>query len=219
MMQYEILRHIITIVISISTAVTTTFLINYMKDKKRKVVEQTTPYDDRISIINCIAIQSMISFILGVIITGANLDQSYKLIFVILIDVGIVFFTYANLRFHKSFLIKTFQDKETKWGLISISTIILIMWIFILVVMFFIKSFGDKLTYTAYLLILFFYMILFNLRQYFKWQVIRNYRKIIVVTIDGNRHETRELMNLDDYKLFMKLKEIQGSSYQISKSK
>jgi hypothetical protein len=46
----EILKHIATILISILTAAATTFLMNYMKDKKRKMVEQITFNDDRMNI-------------------------------------------------------------------------------------------------------------------------------------------------------------------------
>lgn len=199
MVRDEILGHIITIVISILTAVTTTFLVNHMKNKKRKVVEQIAPYDHRINIINCIAIHSLLSFILALIVAGVKLDQNYKMVFIILNNMAIMLFIFANLRFHKSFLIHTLKNKETKWNLILISIFILVIWVSILVAMFFIRSFRDKPTSITYLFILFFYTTLFNLKQYFKQDIIRNYRKIIVVTIDGIRYETTELINLDDY--------------------
>jgi uncharacterized membrane protein YidH (DUF202 family) len=181
------------------TAAATTFLMSYMKDKKRKMVEQISSNDDRIKIINSIVLNSFLSFILALIVTGVNLDNNYKSPFIILIGMGIVFFTYGHLRFHKSFLIGAFQNKQTKLGFILISLFILIIWISILVVIFYIESFGDKPTYIALLLILLFYTTLFNFSQYFKWGVTRSYNKIVVVTIDGNRHDSAELINLDDY--------------------
>ena len=69
----EILKHIATILISILTAAATTFLMNYMKDKKRKMVEQITFNDDRIRILDSIALNSSLSFIIALIIVGANL--------------------------------------------------------------------------------------------------------------------------------------------------
>lgn len=199
MVPSEVLKHMATILISILTATVTTFLMNYMKDKKRKMVEQITSDDNRIRIINSIVLNSFLSIILALIVTGVNLDNNYKLPFIILIGMGIVFFTYGHLRFHKSFLIDTFRNKQTKLGLILISIFILIVWLLALIIIINIKFLGDKQTYIALLLILFFYTTLFNLSQYFKWNVTRSYNKIVVVTIDGNRHESIELINIDDY--------------------
>lgn len=195
----EILKHIATILISILTAAATTFLMNYMKDKKRKMVEQITFNDDRIRILDSIALNSFLSFIIALIIVGANLDGNYKWPFIILFGVGIVFFTYGHLRFHKSFLIDTFRNKQTKLRLILISIFILVIWFFTFGVIFFIESFGDRATYLAYLFAFLFYATLFNLKQYFKWGVTRSYKRIAVITIDGNRYESMELVNLDDY--------------------
>lgn len=199
MVPSEIFKHTVTVFISILTAVATTFLINYMKDKKRKMVEQKTFYDDRIMIINSIVLISLLSFVLATIINSVDLSNNYKLPFIILIGLMVVFFTYAHLRLHKSFLIDTFHNKETKCSLVLISIFILMIWISTLLVIFFIESFGDKPTHIAYLLILFFYTMLFNLKQYFKWNVTRSYKKIVVATIDGDRYESLELMSLDDY--------------------
>ena len=103
------------------------------------------------------------------------------------------------MRFHKSFLIDTFRNKQTKLRLILISIFILVIWFFTFGVIFFIESFGDRATYIAYLFAFLFYATLFNLRQYFKWGVTRSYKRIAVITIDGNRYESMELVNLDDY--------------------
>ncbi|MFA7077271.1 MAG: hypothetical protein WC147_02500 [Syntrophomonas sp.] len=195
----EILKHIVTILISILTAAGTTFFINYMKDKKRKAIEQVSFNNDRIRILDSIALNSSLSFIIALIIVSANLDGNYKWPFIILLGVGIVFFTYGHLRFHKSFLIDTFRNEQTKLRLILISIFILVIWVFTFGVIFFIESFGDRATYIAYLFAFLFYATLFNLRQYFKWGVTRSYKRITVITIDGNRYESMELVNLDDY--------------------
>ncbi|MCR6546213.1 hypothetical protein NVS47_11940 [Dehalobacterium formicoaceticum] len=198
MMPGEILKHIATILISILTAAATTFLMNYMKDKKRKMVEQIISDDDRIGIIKSIVINSFFSFILALSLTDANLDNNYKSPFIILIVMGVVFFTYAHLRFHKSFLIDTFRNKQTKLKLILITIFILIIWLLAFIIILNIKFLGDKPTNIVFLLILLFYTTLFNLSQYFKWDVTRSYNKIVVVTIDGNRYESIELINIDD---------------------
>lgn len=195
----EILKHIVTILISILTAAGTTFFISYMKDKKRKAIEQLSFNDDRIRIIDSIFLNSSLSFIIALIIVSANLDGNYKWPFIILLGVGIVFFTYGHLRFHKSFLIDTFRNEQTKLRLILISIFILVIWVFTFTTISFIESFGDRATYIAYLFAFLFYATLFNLRQYFKWGVTRSYKRITVITIDGNRYESMELVNLDDY--------------------
>ncbi len=195
----EILKHIVTILISILTAAGTTFFISYMKDRKRKTIEHLSFNDDRIRIIDSIFFNSSLSFIMALNIAGINLDINYRWPLMILFGAGIIFFTYGHLRFHKSFLIDTFRNKQTKLRLILISIFILVIWFFTFGVIFFIESFGDRATYIAYLFSFLFYATLFNLRQYFKWGVTRSYKRIAVITIDGNRYESMELANLDDY--------------------
>lgn len=197
-MSEEILKHAVTILISVLAAVATTLLINYIKDQKRKTIERITSYDERIRIINSIALNSFFSFILASAITSANIENNYKLFFIILIVLGVAFFTYAHLRFHKSFLKNAFHNKQTRFRLILILIFILIVWIFILFAISFIESFGDKPTYLAYLFVLLFYTTLFNLSQYYKWEVTRSYNKIIVITVDSIRYESMELIKFDD---------------------
>jgi hypothetical protein len=195
----EILKHIVTILISILTAAGTTFFISYMKDRKRKTIEHLSFNDDRIRIIDSIFFNSSLSFIMALNIAGINLDINYRWPLMILFGAGIIFFTYGHLRFHKSFLIDIFKNnKQTKLKPILISIFILVIWVFTFTTISFIESFGDRVSYAAYILVFFFYTILFNLRQYFKWGVTRGYKKIIVSTIDGSIYETMELIFLDD---------------------
>jgi hypothetical protein len=194
----EILKHVVTILISILTAAGTTFFISYMEGRNRRAIKQLSFNDDRIRIVDSIFLNSFLSFIMALTVAGINLDFKYKWPFMVLFGTGIISFTYAHLRFHKSFLIDTFQNKQTKLKLILISTFILAAWVFTFITISFIDSFGDKVSYIAYILVFFFYTILFNLRQYFKWGVTRGYKKIIVSTIDGSIYETMELIFLDD---------------------
>jgi hypothetical protein len=55
----EILKHIETIITSVLTAAGTTFLIIYIKNRKMRLIEQITVYDDRIRIIDSIVMNSI----------------------------------------------------------------------------------------------------------------------------------------------------------------
>lgn len=59
MLPSEILKHIETIIASVLTAAGTTFLIIYIKNRKMRLIEQITVYDDRIRIIDSIVMNSI----------------------------------------------------------------------------------------------------------------------------------------------------------------
>lgn len=191
-----------TIIVSILTASITIILVDYMKDRKWRKAEQITSYDDRIEIIQSIAINSFFSFVLAIGIASLNVENHYKALFIVLMAISIVFFTYTHLRFHKSFLTKIYQSKESRCEFIRISLFILIVWISVLIAIFQTKYFGS----IPLLLTLAFYIILFWLNQYFKWGITRRYNKIIVVTIDGDVYESIELISLDDCKIIYESK-------------
>ncbi|MFA5636791.1 MAG: hypothetical protein WC977_12915, partial [Anaerovoracaceae bacterium] len=150
-------------------------------------------------IIDSIVLNSLLSFIMAIIIADADMDSNGKLLFIIIFGAGIVFFTYGHLRFHKSFLIDTLRNKQTKSASILVALFIFGFWAFILWSIFAIGRFDESSTHIARILILPFYFSIFTLRLYFKWGATRSYKKIIVITIDGSRYESMELLNLDDY--------------------
>ena len=139
---------------------------------------------------------SLLSFIIAIVIADADIDNNYKLPIIIIVGAGIAFFTYGHLRFHKSFLIDTLRSKQTKLPLILVALFIFSFWVSIL---WFIFRFGESSTHISRILIFPFYIILFTLRLYFKWGITRSYKKIIVITIDGSRYESMELLKLDDH--------------------
>lgn len=71
-MPTEILNHMSTILTSILTAVGTTLIIAYMKSRKRKLIEQVTAYDARIGIIDSIAMNSILSFVMAAMIADSG---------------------------------------------------------------------------------------------------------------------------------------------------
>lgn len=199
MLTTELVKPITTILISVLAAAITALLIDLIKNKKRKMVEQIIFYDDNIRIIISIFQNSIMSFILAYSLSFSNLGSIYKAPFIALIGIIIVLSTYGHLRFHKSYLIDTFQNKEIRIEFIMISIFIVIIWIITLIFIFSIEEFGDNSTHLAYTLILFFYSSLFIISQYFKWGNTRSYNKIVVSTIDDDRYETKELIHIEDY--------------------
>ena len=75
----------------------------------------------------------------------------------------------------------------------------IITWISALTAILFIKHIGDGATITAFTLILLLFATLFNLRQYLMWNLTRMYKKIVVVTIDGDIYESTNLINLENF--------------------
>jgi len=199
MVSNEVLKSIPTILLSSVTAVAITFLIHYMKERKRRAIEQITHYDDRMEIIDFIAKNSTISLIFALVIAYLGIDFIHQVPFIILLATNVVFFTYIFLRFHKSFLIKTYQNKESRCGFTLISLFISIVWVATLISILLIKQIGDWPTFTAFTLAMSLYTLLFNLRMYFKWTLTRWYKKIIVVTVGGDIYESIELVEFDDY--------------------
>lgn len=193
------LKYFAPILISIFTATATTLLIGFIKDKKKRIVEKITDYDERVGIIDSIAINSCLSFILALTIALYNVAFLYKVPFIILLAITVIFFTYVHLRFRKSLLIKAYYNQEKRCEFILISLFVIITWISALTAILFIKHIGDGATITAFTLILLLFATLFNLRQYLMWNLTRMYKKIVVVTIDGDIYESTNLINLENF--------------------
>jgi cation transport ATPase len=120
-MQDEILKHLITILVSIVASVTTTILIYYIKSKRMKVVEKLTSYDERREIIKSVVNNSLYSFALATFITTLELDYYIKLSFIILFCFMTLIFTYSHLRFHSSYFVDALRNRKTRYWLIIIS--------------------------------------------------------------------------------------------------
>lgn len=198
-MQDEILKHLITILVSIVASVTTTILIYYIKSKRIKVVEQLTSYDERREIIKSVVNNSLYSFALATFITTLELDYYIKLSFIILFCFMTLIFTYSHLRFHSSYLVDALRNRKTRYWLIIISLTILSLWVSALLSIFSIKSLGDTATLISCTLIFLLYTNLFILSIYFKSEVTRVFDKIVVYTLDGECHVTKEVKIIDNF--------------------